>query len=279
MAKREFKEKYELDEDQIQDLLNLSKEGDEAAKNRLLEVFSNFLIKYKHLLWDGKYGLQDYDLRRFIGLFIKDPRVRFALMKNRLTVSQRKELNEAISGITYMTRRYGDEIDIEQTVNAAFFQCVFIYKKRGAVPFSGYLYAYYFYVLKKMVDNFLIDQLGRKTFPLIQQEDLNDDSSGNEKLPGFIAPVSPSAEDLYGNLEIDEYWVAGDSAMFPFNTLTIQDRQLLKWRFVDRERASEIALRITEHPNTVREHFQRIKTKLRLVLEDQIEHEKEMGFS
>jgi DNA-binding CsgD family transcriptional regulator len=45
--------------------------------------------------------------------------------------------------------------------------------------------------------------------------------------------------------------------------LTVQERQLLKWRFVDKQRSSEISLKINEHPNTIREHLSKIKNKLK----------------
>ena len=44
-------------------------------------------------------------------------------------------------------------------------------KAGGYVPFSGYIYSYFYFILSKHVKTFLIDQLGRKTFPLISDED------------------------------------------------------------------------------------------------------------
>jgi hypothetical protein len=79
---------------------------------------------------------------------------------------------------------------------------------------------------------------------------------------GFTAPPEPSVEDLLGPEIIDEFWVIGDTTIFPFDRLSIQERQLLKWRFVDGYKSSDIAQRITEHPTTVREHFNKIRLKL-----------------
>jgi DNA-binding CsgD family transcriptional regulator len=44
--------------------------------------------------------------------------------------------------------------------------------------------------------------------------------------------------------------------------LTIQERQLIKWRYVDGKRSSDISLKINEHPNTVREHLKEIREKI-----------------
>lgn len=259
---------YSLTEDQMQSLIIKAKTGDGAAQVELLEIFSNFLNKYTAMLYYGRYSFNDYDIRQFIALFVKDKTVHTQLRRNRMTPSSLKYVREVMRGIQYMAQRYGDEEDIHQTVQMTFVQCLERYERKGEVPFSGYLYSYYFYLLKKNVDIFLIDQLGRKTFPLVADDDQYEDRDGGEVKVGFTAPPSPSAEDLIHAEEIDEYWVAGDTAQPPFDKLTIQERQLLRWRFVNGERSSDIANRITEHPNTVREHFNRIRGRIATALEE-----------
>ena len=172
-------------------------------------------------------------------------------------------------GIQYMVTRYGDREDVEQTVHLAFLECVTTYTRKPPIPFSGFLYSYFFYILKKKVDLLLIDQLGRKTFPLIADDDYGDDD-GEPNSPGFTAPPTPGADEFIMTEEIDEYWVMGGKATGPFSTLTLQERQLLKWRYVDGERSSDIAERITEHPNTVREHYHKIRDKITLYLLDDL---------
>jgi DNA-directed RNA polymerase specialized sigma24 family protein len=177
----------------------------------------------------------------------------------------------ACDGINYMARRYGDEEDVRQTVNMTFFQCITRYQRKdsekGPIPFSGFLYSYFFYLLKKNVDNFLIDQLGRKSFPLLSDE-VNTEEEG-ETQPGFKAPpVEYSLEQILGAEEINEFWVLGETCYPPFDQLTIQERQLLKWRFVDNRKSSEIAQIVTEHPNTVREHLIKVKIKVKEAIMD-----------
>lgn len=180
-------------------------------------------------------------------------------------------LTNAFAGITYMAKRYGDEEDVRQTVNMTFFQCISRYQRRdsekGPIPFSGFLYSYFFYLLKKNVDTFLIDQLGRKSFPLLDDESNNDDEQ--ESQPGFKAPpIEYSLEQILGTEEINEFWVLGETCYPPFDELTVQERQLLKWRFVDNRKSSEIALIVTEHPNTVREHLTKVKTRVKEAIID-----------
>lgn len=266
--KKNYTEKYySLPEDEMQELIQRAKRGDGAAAEKLLTVFSNFLAKYVTLLYYGKYNLSDYDIRRFLGLFVKDRTVRQFLGRNKLNAAGVKHVNECLRGIQYMIQRYGDEEDVTQTVQMAFLQCVSVYQRKNDIPFSGFLYSYFFYVLKKMVDAYLIDQLGRKTFPLIDDEDWGDSGEAEDKPQGFTAPPIAGADELLGVEVIDEYWVAGDTCSHPFDILTVQERQLLRWRYVEGERASEIALRVTEHPNTVREHFNRIRQKIAEMME------------
>jgi hypothetical protein len=181
-------------------------------------------------------------------------------------------LMNVCDGINYMAKRYGDEEDVRQTVNMTFFQCIARYQRRdsekGPIPFSGFLYSYFFYLLKKNVDTFLIDQLGRKSFPLLADESPGDDDDQQQQ-PGFKAPpVEYTLEEMLGTEEINEFWVLGESCYPPFNTLTVQERQLLKWRHVDGRKSSEIALIVTEHPNTVREHLTKVKLKVKEAIID-----------
>jgi hypothetical protein len=271
-----YKEQYySLEENEMQDLIAKAKKGSAKAQEELLKVFSNFLTKYISLLYYGKFNLNDYDIRRFISLFIKDSGTRFALMKNKMSGSNMRVINECMRGIHYMAKRYGDEEDIRQTVYMTFFQCIGRYERKdsakGPIPFSGFLYSYFFYLLKKNVDTFLIDQLGRKTFPLLDDDATNDEGDENYVI-GFKAdPVEYSMEQLLAADKIDEFWVLGEKNIAPFDRLTVQERQLLKWRYVDGQRSSEISQKVNEHPNTVREHLSKIKNKVKdLIIENDL---------
>lgn len=267
--KTSYKEQYyTLEEDEMQALIAKAKVGSGVDQAELLKVFNNFLTKYVTLLYYGKYNLMDYDIRRFVSLFIKDNTTRYALLKNNVNANVLRNVQECMRGIHYMSRRYGDEEDIRQTVYMTFFQCISRYERKGPIPFSGFLYSYFFYLLKKNVDTFLIDQLGRKTFPLLDDES-NDDDNDDAKVIGFKAdPVEYSIEQLLAADKIDEFWILGEKCAAPFDRLSVQERQLLKWRYIDGQRSSELSLKINEHPNTIREHLSKIKIKLRDLIEE-----------
>lgn len=261
-------EYYDLSEEEMQAIIRRAQGGDPSAYGELVEIFSNFLTKYTSMLYNCKYSLGDYDIRRFISLFVKDDIVRKFLGRNDLNPEGRKHVYEVMRGINYMVRRYGTWKDVQQTVELTFIQCVERYEKQGDIPFSGYLYSYYFYLLKKNVELMLIDQLGRKTFPLISDDEAREDMGTSEVSIGFTAPPEPAIDDLMFAEVIDEHWVAGDTAYPPFDALTVKERQLLKWRYVNGERSSDIAERLTEHPNTTREHLNKIKKKLANIVEE-----------
>jgi|694.fasta_scaffold19155_7 hypothetical protein len=271
-----YKEQYyNLEESEMQELILQAKNGSEQAKTELLKVFNNFLTKYVTMLFSGKYSYSDYDIRRFISLFVKDTFVRYALMKNKLNQAGYKHVNECISGILYMVKRYCTEEDVQQTVRLTFFQCINRYEKKesekGPIPFSAFLYSYFLYLLKKNVDTMLIDQLGRKTFPLVTQDDMSGESDSDENgIAGAYVDTQQYANiDTPFSSEIDEFWVLGNETDAIFSRLSVQERQLIKWRFIDNKRSSEIALKITEHPNTVREHIAKIKDKILSILEEE----------
>lgn len=264
-----YKEQYySLPEQEMQELIAKAKTGSAKHQSELLKVFNNFLTKYITLLYHGKYNLQDYDIRRFVSLFIKDAGTRFSLMKNNINNNTLRNVQECMRGIHYMSRRYCDEEDIRQTVYMTFFQCIARYERKGPIPFSGFLYSYFFYLLKKNVDLFLIDQLGRKTFPLLDDESSSDDEE-NATVIGFKAdPIEYSIEQMLASDKIDEFWILGERTGPPFDKLSVQERQLIKWRYVDGQRSSELSNKINEHPNTIREHLAKIKIKIRdLIIE------------
>ena len=137
--------------------------------------------------------------------------------------------------------------------------------QKGQYLLAGFLYSYFFYLLKKNVDIFLIDQLGRKTFPLITSDSYDDEEENPQ--PGFRPePVEYTLEQFIATDELNEMWVLGEKTIPPFDQLTVQERQLIKWRFVDGKKSSEISEKINEHPNTVREHLSKVKLKLRDII-------------
>lgn len=260
---------YNIPENELQEIIEKAKNGDSKSQSELLKVFNNFISKYISLLLRGKYDLHDYDIRKFISLFVTDHNVRIRLRRNKINHGTYKAVNDTMRGINYMIKRYCEEIDVRQTVQMSFLQCVMRYQRKGSIPFSGFLYSYFYYLLKKNVDAFLVYQLGRKSFPLYTDDSVSSSfsDSDSDQYQMNAAPSSPSVEELLGTEEIDEFWVLGETSLFPFDQLTVQQRQLIKWRYVDGLKASQIAVKTTEHPNTCRAQIQEVREQIRDIIE------------
>lgn len=269
---------YNVPEEEMQEIIARAQAGSQKDQEYLFKIFNNFLEKYVNMLSTGYYDLRDYDIKQFVYLFIGDKTLSAKIRNDQFNFNAYKEVSNVMKGIVYMVKRYNDEGDVRQTVHLTFLQCVLHYKRRGDIPFSGYLYRYFFYSLKKNVDSLLIDQLGLKSFPLMTDDavtssfkDGSTESAGGMSVHETegVNPPAPTVEDMMEIENIDEYWVMGERCSYPFSQLTIPERQLLKWRFVDGLRPNKIAEKTSDHPNTCRQHIKVIVEKVKkLVLED-----------
>ena len=268
---------YTIPEEELQGLIRRSKRGDASAQQELLKVFDNFLRKYVTLLMRRKADLRDYDIRRFIALFARKG-YSIRIQRNQIDDNVYKEVNEILRGLHYMVNRYADVEDVEQTVHTTFFQCIDRYERKGSIPFSGFLYNYFFYRLKKNVEEYLISQVGRKTFGLYTEDSvtssspMNDNSDLNQINSDVQQKITVPEHEVYtfGAPDIDEFWISGERAEYPFNKLTINQRQLLKWRYIDGLKAPKIADKTSEHPNTCRAQLHKIREDLEDILGPEI---------
>ncbi len=267
---------YTIPEEELQAIIVRAKSGDVAAQEQLLVVFDNFLKKYTALLFHKRCDLRDYDIRKFISLFARRG-YSGAIQRNQIDDKVYKEVNEVLNGLHYMVQRYSDIEDVEQTVRLTFMACVSRYERRGPVPFSGFLYNYFFYRLKKNVEEFLISQVGRKTFGLYTEDAVSSSSPMNDN--SDMSQINSSVQRntiiteaeafTEAAIDIDEFWVGG-GGQYPFNQLTVNQRQLLKWRFIDGLKAPKIAEKTSEHPNTCRSQLHKIREELEDILGDQL---------
>lgn len=270
---------YSLPEEEMQELVLRAKSLDQRAQNELLEIFSNFTTKYQSLLYHGKFDLRDYDIRMFIRLFIPDKEIRRRVSRNQINWAARQEVAECVEGIKFMVRRYGTEEDVKHTVQMALLECISIYTYRKNIPFSGFIYNYFGFKLQKYLKSYLMSQLGRKTFPLYTDDSVSSSFIGEEEQVKMadMSMELDSMDQAMSSIKIDEYWVLGETCTFPFDQLTIQQRQLIRWKYEDGLKASHIAEKTTEHPNTCRAQIQALKQELKQILEDDKIYDEDTG--
>jgi hypothetical protein len=263
---------YDIPEEQMQEIIGRAQQGSTKDQNYLLEIFNNFLEKYINMLRSGHYDLRDYDIKQFIKMYIPSKVLVQKIRNDQLSLKSYKEISSIMKGIFSMIKRYNTEEDIRQTVHMSFIQTLLRYERRGAIPFSGYLYKYFFYILKKNVDDFLISQTGLHSYPLITDDEVSSSYVPEEASGGIYEAAIPKPsqmEDLLGLEDIDEHWVNGDTAEYPFNQLKKFERQLLKWRYVDGLRPNKIAEKTSDHPNTCRQHIKMITAKVKTLVESE----------
>lgn len=268
---------YTIPEEALQRIITKAKSGNINAQEQLFEVFDNFLKKYVALLYDKRYDLRDYDIRRYIALFATGGHSK-KIQRNQIDPVVYQHINEVMRGLNYMVQRYCTREDVEQTIKLTFTQCVSRYERRGEVPFSGFLYNYFFYRLKKNTEEFLISPIGRKTFGLYTEDGVS--SSNNPTHNVDMGQVNSEVQrqiqidekEIYtlGADIIDEFWVSSETASYPFTKLTINQRQLLKWRYIDGLKAPKIAEKTSEHPNTCRAQLHKIREDLEDILGAQL---------
>ena len=267
---------YDLEEAEIQRIVAAAQKGSVKDQHRLMEIFSNFLEKYVNILYNQFFDLRDYDTKQFVLLYVpgKSP-LGQKIKTNQLNLTSYKEVSKVFGRIITMIKRYNNKDDVRQTVNAAFIECIKIYKPKpskqgGQVPFSGYIYRYYKFKLKKYVDEFLIDQNGLNNYPLITDDEVSSSFNMEDGATGVYETAVLRATPLERLLvieDIDENWVEGDGAQYPFSELKKFERQLLKWRYIDGLRPNKIAEKTSDHPNTCRQHIKTITAKVEALLE------------
>ena len=252
---------YQLPEEEMQALVKRVQEGDPEATEQILKIFENFFMKYVSLLYYGRYDLRDYDLRQFIKLWLYQKKyIKYLNVKN-MHPNTMSDIKQSINKIVFMVKRYNDIEDVIHTCQMALLSSIKRYERRGEVPFSAFLYNYYFYALKKEVQVFLIDQLGRKTFPLIDSPSESGVDNTDRLRFAMETPtvdLDAETESLSSSGGIDARWVEGMTTEFPFSELDEDQRQLLKWRFIDGLTLAEISQRRLQKTTDVKRELAEI---------------------
>lgn len=143
----------------IEALVIQYKEGSRDASGELFKAFAGFIAKYANFLKFGVLGKKDRDLRGLTHLLCPkndNVRARMGLIRDAL-------------------RSYEYE-DIVGELNVLFLKSVAQFKTResklgGNVPFAGYLYSYFKFMVKRWIDQRLVDVMNTvKLVELTEEE-------------------------------------------------------------------------------------------------------------
>lgn len=141
----------------IEELVIQYKEGSREAAGELFKAFAGFIAKYANFLKFGILGRRDRDLSGLIHLLCP---------KGDSTKARLGLIREAIRSYEYE--------DIVGELNILFLKSVAQFKTvesklGGNIPFAGYLYAYFKFMVKRWIDQRLVDVMN--TVKLVELND------------------------------------------------------------------------------------------------------------
>lgn len=143
----------------IEALVIRYKDGDRDASGELFKAFSGFIAKYANFLKFGSIAKKDRDLQGLLRLLCPkgdNPKARMSIIR------------EAIRSYEYE--------DVVGELNVLFLKSVAQFKTResklgGNVPFAGYLYAYFKFMVKRWIDQRLVDVMNTVKLVELSEEE------------------------------------------------------------------------------------------------------------
>lgn len=240
-----------LDYKSIDELVLRYQNGDEKAGEELISLFYPYLLKYFKLLTEGTLDLSDKDSRKFICLFIDDAEVRKKLKR----VYQPAEVrHQAYLTATMLSKNCKgiNPDDLMQELTFILLRIAKRYKKKKKrVNFCGYLYNAFRYELFRTISKIIANPLvlfSESNISYYDESYINTkDNIENNPLIYINEPVMLIDEEL-GNS-----WIRGLTAGEGFEQLTPLQRLILKLRYQEGMKDTEIAERTGYHRNTIRQ--------------------------
>lgn len=290
---------------EIAELIEQAHDGSAYAKEMLFEKFEWFLLKYKNFFKSEADAIritrQYPDVAAFLGLFMSKKShkaVRSSQWSGTLESAAMRKINELVE----LAREIGDEGDMDGIIDLTFMELIDRYDPKGKVKkelkkqgldysamskrkqkeaeekipevgFEGYLINVFKWRLYKNINSET-----RGVIPGIgwcKSSDLCMTGGDTRELKGVIDSFERNfnseyfdmLDDLLKEQEIGYDWVSGDSCSYPFDQLTVQERWILKSRFVDNLSYREMSESIGCTNTVMHRRFNEIKSKIKETLD------------
>jgi RNA polymerase sigma factor (sigma-70 family) len=154
----------------IDKLVRRYRSGDEAAIAELLSAFEGFIVKYANFLKHGYISRGDWDIQGLIKMLT--PRMPPEL-KRRALNGEIPSYRDRLSLIREAMQSYEYE-DIVSELNIMFMESALQFRKRKDGPsFTGFLYSYFKYKVKRWIDKRLKDVLNMANLATITEREEN----------------------------------------------------------------------------------------------------------
>lgn len=247
---------YEEIEQAVRDYQN----GVEGASQKIVDAFTLFLNKYMYLLkGGGPVSLGDPSIRRFISLYIKDPRSRRAIESVMFRSKVRSEAYKTMNFLRQLFEPYDAE-DLWNDLVVTLLTLASRYKSPDNQPrFHMYVEKTFHYAAYRALTQWTKDVIWWGW------DDIGTIRADEE--PSFEPPPPPDRNLIFRSDEddpkIDNNWVLGLTASDEFQELTALERRILKLYYVDGYSDQQIGEFLGVGRSTVNRKRREIKEKIK----------------
>jgi RNA polymerase sigma factor (sigma-70 family) len=252
------------DYQQIEELVQKYKNGDEAAAEMLIRYFHPFLCKYLSLLKDNKFDIKNKDSRNFVCSFLAEADVRALLKKHWHSAETIAKAYNCIGYLNKVCEQYTSE-DIYQELIVILLTLCKRYDIKKGKNFCGYVNNAFRYELSRKIKMITKDPIVFSASDNMNYNDLEyiDNVSPFEENPKLYVNT-PVLMEYDNTLDID--WVNGITCSDSFYNLERMERLILKCTYQDGMTDIQISEMIGVHRHTIRN--KRIKAIEKLKQED-----------
>ena len=230
---------WDEQEAEIADLVARSNAGDSGATSELLEKFEVYLKRWETLLIYRRFSLEATDIREFFCLYIRNRNVTRMLRSMNLNRQVMGEVWRISGELHYLVTTMMEREDVWQLIISVFLHCLRRYRpmeKEGkTIPFFRYLYYRFRLELKSELTKLTMDPVFSYGFYELNQEG----GQGETQKPTREYSYDQNFFEFQN--DIQEGWVSGTDATFPFDRLDPHERQVIKWHYRDGLRRKDIA--------------------------------------
>lgn len=233
--------------EEIESCVRAFQQGDREAGLRILEAMQPYLLKYVRLVRQGHVNWSDYDSRRFLSLLIPEANLRKAILRRYQTTTTQAKALHYLRILVSAIRPIPQE-DLEQEMAAILLGLARRYKPMPHRNFVGYVAGRrgaFKYALLRSLKAMVAD-------PSVFQAFTGGSVPFDERLHATIYDDPANASEG----QLSHEWVRGETAGFPFDRLSPEQRMALRMRYEqgmsEQEVAYAMGLSLTELRSLVR---------------------------
>ena len=246
----QYKKAFEKDRKITEEEIKESK----AAAEELLHRFSPLFKKYQILIKTCQIDFKDYEMKRFILTFIKDPQAKAALKRKYQTIKDKQQI---VREFNFIKETYGQQSDVAilSDMRTCMLTLAKRYKQIG-YNFCSYVYNSYSYEFSRAIKKYTNDPISivYKTWAYEEYMQAYVDTASEDFLD------DKTYEDALGIPDMS--WINGDTCSELFASLEPLDRKIIVKYYMEHYSDRQIAKELSLHVNTTNLRRRAIISKL-----------------